>query len=201
MNVQDPYTGIILAGGQSVRFGRDKGFMELNGKKMIEYAVEILTSFCTEIIISSNDPGYQQLPWRIVPDIDPGHGPMMGLYSALRNTPTARNLVLAVDNIMVTPAFYHYLLSKDLTNYLVAVPYIRNKFYEPLVGCYKTDCLNVMEQMMKDGNYKLPDLLSGVAVKKLMVEKDFPDFHPRYFQSLNNPEDLQLLQRLHHDRS
>ncbi len=194
------YTGIVLAGGKCIRLGMDKGLIELNGRKLIEYAIEILSPFCNEIIISSNNPEYRILPDRIVPDLAAGNGPMMGIYSSLKASPTTANLILAVDNIFVTRAFFHYLLSMNLSAYHVAVPYVQNKYFEPLVGYYSTKCIPVMEQMMQEHNYKLPDLFSKIPVNKLMVEEGFPDFKQNYFQSLNNPEDLVMLKGLHPGR-
>jgi len=193
MAVVQLYTGIILAGGQSSRLGMDKGLIDWHGRKIIEYAIDTLVPFCTEIIISSNNQYYKQFSHRVIPDFRTGHGPMMGLYSALKSTSTRSNLVLAVDNILVTGAFYQYLLSKDISDSWIAVPYIHNQFYEPLVGYYKTDCISVMDQMMRAGNYKLPDLFSKVPVTKLNVESDFSSIHPDYFRSLNRPDDLLLL--------
>ncbi|MEI7897388.1 MAG: molybdenum cofactor guanylyltransferase [bacterium] len=186
----DHYTGIILSGGKGTRVGRDKGLIELNGRKMVEYAIDILSPFCTEIIISSNNPDYHSVASRIVPDISAGYGPMMGVYSALKSSSTTLNLILAVDNIFVTGAFYRYLLSKNLPECMIAVPYVNDKYFEPLVGYYSKGCIPAMEQMMEEDNYKLPDLFTKVPVLKLMVEKELNDFHAGYFQSLNNPEDL-----------
>jgi molybdopterin-guanine dinucleotide biosynthesis protein A len=42
------YTGIVLAGGKGIRLGTDKGLIELNGRKLMEYAIEILSPFCNE---------------------------------------------------------------------------------------------------------------------------------------------------------
>ncbi len=196
MQYNTTFTGIILAGGKSSRLGRDKGLVEWQGRKIVEFVIEVLSPFCAEVLISSNNLEYKQFSHRVVPDILPGNGPMMGLYSALRSSSTNMNLVLAVDNILVTDAFYRYLLSKDLTGSWIAVPLIGDRFYEPLVGFYKTDCIQVMESFMKKGNYKLPDLISDVPSLKLTVETDFPDYHPNYFQSLNRPEDLVLLDDL-----
>jgi molybdopterin-guanine dinucleotide biosynthesis protein A len=187
------FTGIILAGGQSSRLGMDKGLIEWRGRRIIEYAADTLSPFCSELIVSSNNQEYTQYINHVVPDIRQGYGPMMGLYSALKASSTELNLVLAVDNILVTRPFYRYLLSVELSELQVALPYIQNKFYEPLVGYYHKDCEKIMERMMNDGNYKLPDLISQVLVKKLLVESDFPDFHPNYFRSLNSSDDLILL--------
>jgi molybdopterin-guanine dinucleotide biosynthesis protein A len=68
------------------------------------------------------------------------------------------------------------------------------------VGYYSAKCLPLMEQMMQVNNYKLPDLLSKIPVVKLMVEGDFPEFKPDYFQSLNHPDDLARLKEMRSGR-
>ncbi len=190
MENKNLYTGIILAGGKGARLGMDKGLIMFRGRKLTEYAINILSPFCHEIIISSNNPDYKIFPHRIVPDLAAGNGPMMGIYSSLKVSTTNANLVLAVDNVFVNGAFYAYLLSKDLSEHQVAVPFLQSKYFEPLVGYYSTECIPVMEQMMQEQNYKLPDLFIRVPVRKLMVEQDFHGFHPTFFKSMNLPEDL-----------
>ena len=123
MATQNKYTGIILAGGRGVRLGRDKGLIEFHGKKLVGYAIDILTPFCKEIVISSNHPDYQKFPFRIVPDVITGQGPMMGIFSAMKVSSTTANLILAVDSIFITRAFYHYMLSKELSCHQIAVPF------------------------------------------------------------------------------
>ncbi len=197
MGNKNLYTGIILAGGKGVRLGMDKGLIGMHGRNLIEYAIDTLSPFCNEIIISSNNPDYRKFPFRIVPDLAAGNGPMMGIYSALKASLTTENLILAVDNIFVTSGFFRYLTSIDLSEYHVAIPYVQDKYFEPLVGYYSTDCKLEMGKMILENNYKLPDLFSKVTIRKLMVEKDFHDYNPSYFQSLNHPEDLLLLNELH----
>jgi molybdopterin-guanine dinucleotide biosynthesis protein A len=189
-------TGIILAGGKGSRLGRDKGLIGWKGRKVVEIAIDTLAPFCREILISSNNPEYEKFGCRVVPDLSPGNGPMMGIYSALKCSASPANLLLAVDNVLVTGSFYQYLLSKELSGAQVAVPFVGNRFYEPLVGYYSTTCISVMEQMMSEGNFKLPDLFNSVMVIKLLVEQEFADFHPAYFKSLNQPQDLQILNNL-----
>jgi molybdopterin-guanine dinucleotide biosynthesis protein A len=178
----------------------DKGLIKIYGKTLTEYATEILSPFCHEIIISSNNTQYKTFPFRIIPDIATGKGPMIGIYSALGASSTNSNLILAVDKIYITRAFFKYLLARDLSEFHAAVPYIQNKYFEPLVGYYSAKCLPLMEQMMQVNNYKLPDLLSKIPVVKLMVEGDFPEFKPDYFQSLNHPDDLARLKEMRSGR-
>jgi len=48
--------GVVLAGGQSKRFGQDKSQVQLGGKILIDYILlEILDQFNEILIISNND--------------------------------------------------------------------------------------------------------------------------------------------------
>jgi len=44
----------VLAGGKSSRMGVDKALLEINGKPLIEIAVEKLRSFCSDVSIAGN---------------------------------------------------------------------------------------------------------------------------------------------------
>ncbi|NPA58041.1 MAG: NTP transferase domain-containing protein, partial [Aquificae bacterium] len=47
-------SAILLAGGRSSRMGRDKAFLELNGKTFLRIIGEKLSKHCGEIIVSGN---------------------------------------------------------------------------------------------------------------------------------------------------
>jgi len=42
-----------------------------------------------------------------------------------------------------------YPEGKDLSDCWIAILFIHNQFYEPLVGNYKTDCTSVMDQFRR----------------------------------------------------
>ena len=46
--------GAILAGGQSRRMGKDKLFLELNNKKLIEHTIDKVKKYLKQIIIITN---------------------------------------------------------------------------------------------------------------------------------------------------
>ena len=46
--------GAILAGGQSKRMGKDKLFLELNNKKLIEHTIDKVKKYLKKIIIITN---------------------------------------------------------------------------------------------------------------------------------------------------
>ena len=186
-------TGIILAGGKSSRLGFDKGLLEYRGQTLTERAMKVLGNFCSKLLISSNKAEYEKFGVERVADLLEHNGPMMGIYSCLMASPTRHNLVLPVDNIFVEPSFYEYLINK-LDKSLAAVPYIDNRYFEPLIGYYNKNILPDMKRMIYKNNLKLPDLLQEVEVQKLRVEQDFPAFNDIYFKSINYTEDLVFLE-------
>ena len=186
-------TGIILAGGKSSRLGKEKGLLLYKGMTLAQHAIKVLTTFCERIIIVTANPAYSQQDVSLVSDLVPGKGPLMGLYSGLQSSTTQHNLVIAVDNCFVGPEYFEYVLPQ-VPGYEVAVPFINQQYYEPLVGYYSRDVIPAMKLYIERGYYNPPGLLDIVKVKKLRVEEDFKDYHPGYFKSINLPEDLQLIQ-------
>ncbi len=90
-------TGALLAGGRSLRMGRDKGLIEIAGKPMISHVIARLRPQVHRIVIIANDDPARFtgtcLP--VVPDTIEGHaGPLAGLHAALEwtlsETPEAR---------------------------------------------------------------------------------------------------------------
>lgn len=74
--------GVILAGGQSIRFGSDKALAELGGKPLIGHAVDRLDDWCDEVVIAGRESG----PAPCIPDWPrPGMGPLGGVAAGLRH--------------------------------------------------------------------------------------------------------------------
>lgn len=193
MYPKESITGIILAGGESSRLGFDKGLMLYRGLTWLDHSIGVLSPFCERIIISTNNDMYHFPGTEVIPDILPGNGPMMGLYSSLTASVTYHNLVIAVDNLFIGREFYEYVINR-MDDSLAALPYPDEKYFEPLTGYYSKGILPVIKAFIDKGNFKLPDLLNEVNVTKLKVQEDFLAYHPLYFKSINLPEDLLLLE-------
>lgn len=73
--------GVVLAGGQSRRFGSDKALAELDGRTLLVHAVERLSGWCDHVVVA----GRAEAPAPTLPDWPrPGLGPLGGLAAALR---------------------------------------------------------------------------------------------------------------------
>lgn len=68
--------GAVLAGGRSTRFGSDKALALLDGKPLIEHAIDALAAQADAVIVCGREGG---IPDRPAPDL----GPLGGINAAL----------------------------------------------------------------------------------------------------------------------
>ncbi|MEZ5697047.1 MAG: NTP transferase domain-containing protein [Sphingomonadaceae bacterium] len=54
--------GVVLAGGQSTRFGSDKALAELHGQSLLSRAVEQMRCWCEEVVVWSGVTAPLPLP-------------------------------------------------------------------------------------------------------------------------------------------
>lgn len=72
--------GVVLAGGQSSRFGSDKALAELGGRTLLLRAVDALSGWCEQVVIAGREIG----PAPCIPDWPhPGMGPLAGIAAGL----------------------------------------------------------------------------------------------------------------------
>ncbi len=182
-------TGIILAGGKSSRMGADKGFQELCGKPLVHFAIEALSGLCSSIIISSSSEAYRVLGYKVVADVFPGIGPMGGIYSALKQSKTEKNLILSCDLPFVTQELISYILKRS-EGFQVAVPWQGGQHYEPLCGFYHLSTLEQISAFIQNNNYKLPDLFEEININRLTISNKLVFYKDSLFLNVNSKHDL-----------
>lgn len=182
-------TGIILAGGKGSRMGSEKGLVHLAGLPMINYAIQVLSTVCKNIIISTSSEDYKSLGYQVVADEIPGIGPMGGIFSALRQSKTEKNLVLSCDMPFVTKELMLFIL-ENAEGFQVAVPWHGNRHYEPLCAFYNIQIVSLLRKFIQEGNYKLPDLFEEIHINKLTINSKQVFFDENIFFNVNSNEDL-----------
>jgi molybdopterin-guanine dinucleotide biosynthesis protein A len=90
------WTGVVLAGGRSRRFGGvDKTRLPLGGRTLLERAIQALAPLSrTCVVVGSPAAGSDVAT---LADVYPGGGPLGGILTALEALETSHALVLAVD--------------------------------------------------------------------------------------------------------
>jgi molybdopterin-guanine dinucleotide biosynthesis protein A len=191
-------TGIILSGGKSTRMGQEKGRTLLNGQPLIEYAVKVLSQICDDIMISSNSNKYDYLGHQVIKDEISGIGPMGGIYSCLKASTTADNIILSCDMPLVPSILLQYIFSEKV-GYDAVIPVINN-YPEPLCAYYNKSVVDELEKSIQDENYKLQEFFKRINVKYLEMNSSFHFFHENLFANINSQEDLIRIESLLSER-
>lgn len=103
-------TGILLAGGQSSRMGRDKGMIRIGKLLMYQYPLRVLEALCDEILISTCNPMETEEDYEQVCDKIPGIGPIGGVVTCLEKSSNDLNIVLSYDLPLVNRELFTELL-------------------------------------------------------------------------------------------
>ena len=137
-------TAIILAGGESSRFGSYKALALLAGKPLVCHVAERLSSVASEILVvigyHEARVGYEAvLPSsvKIMNDNQEGKTPLIGIATGLQATKSEYAFICACDvpfvNQEVVELLYHRASGAD-----AAIPKWNQGHIEPLEAVYRT---------------------------------------------------------------
>ena len=159
-------TGIVLAGGSSLRMGKDKSAIELGGRTLLQRTAESISGVCAELVIAAADRPTQYLHdlspiW--VPDPPGGAGPLAGLVAGLSAASNPVAIVVACDMPFLNHRLLRHLLN-SLADCDAAVPMAGGRA-QSLHAAYSTDCLPTARALLRLGARSMHDLLSRLRVK------------------------------------
>jgi molybdopterin-guanine dinucleotide biosynthesis protein A len=89
--------GFVTAGGRSSRMGRDKAWLELDGRPMIQRVIEQLLLVVPSVTVIANDPEYDRLGLPVVADRNQAVGPLEAIRVALASSLAPSVLLVACD--------------------------------------------------------------------------------------------------------
>lgn len=187
------YTGIILAGGKSLRMGQDKGLVLLNERPLIAYTIEALKPLVSEILIVANSRGYEGFGHRVIPDIIPDSGPLGGILTGLTHSNSEWNVVLSCDTPFVSTMLFEHLLSN--TNGHQAVLPRHEGELEPLAGLYHKSCLEPIEELISTRQLKMRRAVQQLNLKEVLIDGHNSFYEDRLFQNINTKEALLLTEK------
>jgi len=182
-----PISGIILAGGEGRRMGgQDKGWVEYQGRPLIECVLERLAPQVSELLINANrnQEAYQALGYPVVSDLESGfQGPLMGILTGLQTASQPWVLFAPCDGPFLSADLAQKLYqAAQASGQPIAVASDGERL-QPVVVLIKKDLLTPLKTAMQEGERK-PDRWYA---SQGMVEVEFAAARLRNF---NRPEDM-----------
>jgi molybdopterin-guanine dinucleotide biosynthesis protein A len=188
--------GVVLVGGKSRRYGRNKALELFQGERLIDRQVRTVGSLFSEVLVITNEPEfYLHLDVTIVRDVIPGQGPLGGIYTGLIFAQGKSVFVTACDMPFVQPAVVRRMVQLA-KNYDVIVPE-KIEGLEPLHAIYSSRCLPHIEQMLDHGTLQVINFFPAVKVYRLSSE-EIGQLDPQglSFVNINTPDDMDRAKEL-----
>lgn len=190
-------TGVIQAGGRSVRMGgRPKALIELGGRRIIDRVADVVRAVADDALIVTDTPElYASLGLPTVLDAFPDHGSLGGVYSGLRAASGDVAFTVACDMPFLMAEVARLVTSRAAEADVVA-PRVGPR-WETLHACYAKSCLPPLEARLRAGRLAIVDFYQDVRVLAVPEEAVARHRAPEVvFMNVNTPEDLEAARAL-----
>jgi molybdopterin-guanine dinucleotide biosynthesis protein A len=176
---------VVLAGGESRRFGGEKALAELGGRAMARWALEALAPWTARQVVIARDPEVMRaLGVSGRHDLIPGQGPAGGLLTGLSWAAEEGRegiFLLACDLPLVSAELVRRILVRWPAGSAAAVPGSYGpRGLEPLCGAYSAGALPVVRSLLEEGRRFMVDVLEALGAFRIPPDE------------LGTPEDLDL---------
>lgn len=183
--IPEAASAAVLAGGASRRMGEDKSLLPFRGQPMIQHVIRQLCPLVEEIMIGAVDDGrYAFTGLRIVPDLEAGQGPLMGILSCLMSSRHERLYVTACDVPEQPDGHIREMLRRAEEADLV-MPVDAQGRHEPLMAVYTKRLIPALRAVMARGGRRMVELLEAPGVRSLCVS--LPP--GGWYHNINTPDD------------
>lgn len=194
---------IILAGGQSTRFGNPKAFATIQGELFYQRLVQTLqsTNMFSEIIISSNTQlagQFEDVRVVIDQEAQKDKGPLAGIYSVMQQDDEDLYFVISVDTPMVSQkaisCLYQFMVSNLIESQLDIAGFASEGYPIPTIAFYHRRVEPIIEDVLRTDDLSMKHVYAQVSSKWLDVsEIDSPEY---WYYNVNYPSDLEKLEEV-----
>lgn len=158
--------GWVLAGGRSLRMGRDKARIELAGRSLLGRMLEKVQALGVRARVAGLREPVDGVTAEVIPDAHPECGPLSGMETALGRSEAELVLVLGVDLPLLETEFLAWMLRRaETTGALATIPKLLGE-PQPLCAVYRRELIHGIRASLEAGDYKVT-----VAVERGSVER------------------------------
>ena len=184
----DSIYGLVLAGGESRRMGRDKALLVRDGHSQLAHIAALLEGITERVYVSSrqeqqDDP--ERSRFENIVDRYEGIGPIAGILSAMDAQPNADWLVVACDLPNIDEATLSFLIENARQKQpFTAFKSNHDGLPEPLCALYRCGSDAIIRRFVEDGI---------VCPRKILMRSDtllLEQPNPVALDNINTPDDL-----------
>lgn len=192
----EPLSAAVLAGGASRRMGTDKALLRLAPgiPPLAALVIRRLRLVADDVVlVASPRPEYREFGVPALPDLLPGHGPLGGIFTALKNAQHSHCLVTGCDMPFLNPVLLAWMASQP-RDYDLLLPCVERDSgvqYHPLHAIYAKSCLPVIERRLERSQLDLHGLAHELKTR-VVGDAEIEPLNPTFdsFVNVNTPDDL-----------
>ncbi len=191
--------GVVLAGGKSKRFGKDKTQVKLGNKILIDYILsEIIDEFNEILIVSNNKINFMSSnKISLIKDLKEGLGPLGGILSAMKWIKKNNKNYKWISTF---PSDTPFFTKKQLKNFYKKIKlnqsnlfFIKNKSSRHnIFGLWSLDLIDKLEADLLKGERKVELWANSVGVNLINIESENID----PFMNINTKDDLEKAKKI-----
>lgn len=194
---------IILAGGKSIRFGKDKALIKFRNKHLITYIVATALKIAEKIIVvtKSNKEFYESLLPKsviIAKDEFDIQSPLIGMLTGMKILNTGYAAVFPCDCPFINANLIMHLF-KSVNGFDAAIPKWPNGYIEPLHAIYKIEStIPSIEKALRNGALSISSAIKYLKKVAYIPINELKKYDPKLlsFFNINTLEDLKVAETL-----
>jgi len=186
--------GVVLAGGKSRRFGRDKSQVKLKNILLIDYILrEIVDEFKETLIVANEEIDFMKSKnISVTKDYKSGLGPLGGVLTAMK---WIRENNKNYEWISTFPSDTPFFRKDELKYFFKNINMNESKLFfiksnktrHNIFGLWSLDLINKLEDDILKGERKVEVWANSIGVKTVDINNKKPD----PFFNINTKEDLE----------
>ena len=190
----DTVGAIVLAGGQSSRFGSDKALAQFGGRCLVEHVVRALPVERAETLLVQRESQARpssEFDRVIFDDPDLPDGPLRGIISGLEASNAEWSWVVACDLPGISPVLLELLVQRRTEESLAVIPEWQERL-QPLCALYSRSAAAVLRAAIANGERSAQGALADPRFLRLTTDQVRQvDPSGRSFININTPDALE----------
>lgn len=217
MKYKNILTGIILAGGQSIRLGlnKPKPLIKVGNKLLLSRVADAIKPLCSEIILVVTPNQKKEvtnlgiaLGMNVITDTKPFSGPMAGIHAGISSSITPLSFIVGADYPFISTKLTVKMVEKSMPRFnekiFSAVIPKYEGFLNPLQAIFpKTDWENYILEELSKGSESITKLITK-AIKNnnpkvvIMDEDEIKLVDPKFMSmiDIDDKESLNFSRRI-----